>query len=330
MNGSSLNALLTAACAAALLAGCGGSQLPVGGPGGISQSRAIAMHAGRGGSWLRQGAKAKELLYVTSGTVVDVYSYPQGQLDGQLTGFADPYGDCSDPKGDVYVTDYVANVLVEYAHGGTQPIRTLSVPGSGPWSCAVDPSSGDLAVTTAGNSSGAGADVAIYRKANGTPKTYTDRAILSYAYCSYDGVGNLFVDGMPARGYGYDFELAELARRGRSLKAVTLQGGVPWMGGLQWDGQYLAVGQPIRPTIWQYAIGGRFGTATGSTPLTDAYQARQFIVAGHKAIVVNQYYYDRYIVRWDVLVYNYPAGGSATEIVESDEPVESVALSRSP
>jgi hypothetical protein len=38
--------------AATLLAGCGGSQPPIGAPGAMPQSRAIAAHAGRGGSWM--------------------------------------------------------------------------------------------------------------------------------------------------------------------------------------------------------------------------------------------------------------------------------------
>ena len=38
--------------AAALLAGCGGSQPPIGAPGAIPQSRVAASPAERGGSWM--------------------------------------------------------------------------------------------------------------------------------------------------------------------------------------------------------------------------------------------------------------------------------------
>lgn len=273
-------------------------------------------------------AKRQALLYVTNGNV-EVYSFPQGQLEGQLTGFSYAFGDCTDRRGNVYVTDYGANSVVEYAHGGTRPIRSLAVPGEAPWSCAIDPVTGNLAVTAAGNASGSGAALAVYRSAMGNPKTYADREILGYAFCAYDNAGNLFVDGTPAPGYGYNFQLAELARGNKSLKGVALQGGTPWMGALQWDGQDLAVGQPIKPTIWQYAVGGRRGRSIGSTPLTGAYDARQFIIAGKNAIVVNEYYFDKYIVRWNVLVYNYPAGGGDTEdFLESTTPVQSVAISR--
>ena len=270
-----------------------------------------------------------DLLYVTitDGTV-DVYSYPRGELQGQLTGFSTPYGSCTDKKGDVYITDFTRNTVAEYAHGGTSAMRTLAVPGSGAFACAVDRASGDLAVTTAGTVSGDGASLAIYRKAKGKAKTYTERAILSYAFCAYDNAGNLFVDGIPAHGYGYDFELAELSRGSNALEPVNLEYGVSWMGGLQWDGQYLAVGQPVVPHIARYTISGSEGTYAGSTSLYPAYDAVQYILAGKKAIVNNQYYYDRYIVRWDVLVFNYPKGNEKQEILESDVPVGSVALSR--
>jgi hypothetical protein len=36
---------------AALLAGCGGSQLPIGAPGAMSQTSALAMRTERGKSW---------------------------------------------------------------------------------------------------------------------------------------------------------------------------------------------------------------------------------------------------------------------------------------
>ncbi|MGC9991157.1 MAG: hypothetical protein ABSD52_02000 [Candidatus Cybelea sp.] len=304
--------------AAALLAGCA---LYPGEP-------PIAARAELGTLWMAPGTNTKDLLYVTNGTV-SVYSYPQGELEGQLTGFSDAVGDCTDSNGNVYITDYTADTVAEYAHGGTRSIRTLSVPGSGALACAVDPSSGDLAVTTAGNASGTGANVAIFRKAKGKPKTYTYRAILGYSFCAYDNAGNLFVDGTPAQGYGYDYELAELPRLGKSFTPVNLDNGISWAADLQWNGHYLAVGQPVDPNISRYTISAGYGTFVGSTELAGAYDATQFVIAGTKAIVVNLYYYDRYIARWDVLVFNYPAGGYQTqEILESSVPVYSVALSR--
>jgi hypothetical protein len=54
----------SASVAFALLAACGGSQLPIGAPGAMPQSQtsAIATHANRGGSWMlpeRSGKMSK-------------------------------------------------------------------------------------------------------------------------------------------------------------------------------------------------------------------------------------------------------------------------------
>ncbi len=47
---------------AALFAGCGRSQPPISAPGAMPQTSAIAMHAGRGQSWMLPEAKNKDLL----------------------------------------------------------------------------------------------------------------------------------------------------------------------------------------------------------------------------------------------------------------------------
>jgi len=47
-----------------MLAACGGSQTPIGAPGAMPQSRAIATHAQHGGSWMLPEAKGRDLLYV--------------------------------------------------------------------------------------------------------------------------------------------------------------------------------------------------------------------------------------------------------------------------
>ena len=70
-------------CAAvAMLAGCGGSQPPIGTPGAMPQTSALATHADRGTSWMLPDAKSKDLLYVGDIYDVTVYSYPQGKLEG--------------------------------------------------------------------------------------------------------------------------------------------------------------------------------------------------------------------------------------------------------
>lgn len=282
---------------------------------------------------------AKDLLYVVNpgldsqhtGTV-DLYSYPQGVLEQQITSVTYPGGDCSDNKGNVYVTAYEpsGNVLVEFAHGGTQPIRTLSLPGTNPFSCAVDPTTGDLAVTNYGTTAGNGASLLVFRKAKGKPKIYTDSDFLNFAYATYDHAGNLFFDGKYPRGYEQPI-FAELPRGGKSIEKLNLNYTIGWLSAVQWDGKYLAVGQAVKPYIFRFKITGTSGTQVGSTALSDATTAFQFVLDGKHVIVANQFFYDRYFYEWDVLVYDYPQGGNSSGRIAYDiggPPITSIALSR--
>lgn len=309
---------------------------------GAAAFLAIAMMAGCGTSpaslpapnaraWMATDAKAHDLLYVVNGTTVDVFSYPQGVLEGQLAGFSSPYADCSDRNGNIYIGDDEYGALVEYAHGGTEPLREIwpPVPGAFLSNCAVDPKTGNLAVTSYGSDSGFNAYLAVYSKATGPPKTYTNSAFANYAYCTYDGRGNLFVVGKYAKDYGNNAILAELPRGGTSLILMSLNYLTGWLAGVQWDGKYLAVGQSVDPRIARYRISGTSGYFVGLTKLTSAYAIAQFIIAGKQAVVTNLYYYDRYIAKWDALVFDYPAGGNQTaEILNSGSPISSVALSK--
>jgi len=328
--------IISISAAAALLAGCAtlrqaqGDIVGSGGPSMmIPQARSIAPRLDGERSWMLPEAKSDHLLYITNSTKVEVYSYPRGAPVGEITDLTSPYGDCTDKKGNVYITDLSAGTVTEYAHGGTQPIRTLSVPGNGAFECAVDPKSGDLAVTSEGsNGSGVGGDVAIFRNATGTPQVFTSSSFLNYEYCAYDKRGNLFVDGTYPRGYNLPI-LAELPRGASSLTIVNVDYEPGWIAGVQWAGKYLAYGQGVKPKILQFAVNGSSATEVGATPLTDAYWLTQFIIAGKKAIVVNIHFEDRYIYRWDVLVFDYPAGGSETlDVIDSGSTIGSVALSR--
>ena len=98
---------LAMGAASVLLAGCGGSQPPVGVPGAMPQTLAIATHAAHGKSWMLPEAKNQDLLYVsTDNSGVYVYAYPSGKIEGILyEGFASPQGICVDKNGDVFITD---------------------------------------------------------------------------------------------------------------------------------------------------------------------------------------------------------------------------------
>src|ERR1700722_3339045 len=157
--------------AVALLAGCGGSQPPVAAPGAMMRSYSIARRSDRGKSWMAPDAKAiKELLYISDGATDDVfvYDYKTRALVGKLTGFDQPSSQCVDAKGDVWVLSYGNSSITEYAHGGTQLLRTLRIGGEWPTGCSIDPTTGDLAAAALSGT------LDIWRDAKGTPVEFQE------------------------------------------------------------------------------------------------------------------------------------------------------------
>jgi hypothetical protein len=261
---------LSVCAAAAFLAGCGGSQPPIGAPGAMPQSPAVAAHAKHGGSWMLPQAKGDALLYVVgqNPASVFVFSYPSDKLVGMLTHFSQADGECVDRAGNVFITDFGAGDVVEYAHGGNKRIKTLRESGSEPSSCAVDPVTGDLAVTNYPASGSV--SVFIYADAKGKPKYYHDPEI-GYVYsCGYDNKGNLFIVG--------SYPLAELRKNGKTITNLSMKGGtLDFATGIQWDGKYLAVGDnrsrrgELGSTeIARLSVSGSTATIEGHTHLKGA------------------------------------------------------------
>jgi hypothetical protein len=56
---------------------------------------------------------------------------------------------CSDRAGKVFLTNTQDNEIIEYAHGGTQPVQTFFYTSRdfNPYDCSVDPTTNNLAVT---------------------------------------------------------------------------------------------------------------------------------------------------------------------------------------
>jgi DNA-binding beta-propeller fold protein YncE len=317
--------------AVALFAGCGtGSGSPVGAPlnnsaalGGAtmmarpddSQSWMARLDHSR--SWMDPEAKKHDLLYVSDSfpygsNDVYVYSYPKGKLKGQLTGFNEPSGQCVDKAGDVFIANFGASQILEYAHGGTIPINTLADPGYYPLGCSVDPTTGNLAVTNRLSTSFTNGDVAIYPHASGTPTSYTDPNFYYYEFCGYDNHGNLYIDGTTK---GSALVYAELPSGSSSLSELNLDQSIGFPGGVQWDGKHLAIGDQSAAVIYQFAISGSTGTKVGSTPLTGSKDVVQFWIQGKRVIGP-----DAGLA--DVGLYKYPSGGSPTKtIVDLGEPV---------
>jgi hypothetical protein len=296
-----------------MFGGCG-TQTEIGAPPATLQSVVPSERSGGGASWVVPEAKSENLYYVSDVEkgAVYIFSYPQGKLFGKLTGL-DPRGMCADKTGDVWVASsmgYGVGEVVEYAHGGASPIRTLK--NSYPNGCAVDATTGNLAVTEGqGYKHGA---VAVYTMAKGSPKVYRNPAISAAAFCGYDNKGNLFIDGY---GSGLSFVFAELAKGSAKVKQIRFGRTVANPGGVQWDGKYVAVGDYTAGLI--YRTNGASGKVADTVTLDSGVYVEQFWIQGSTIIGPNAQT-DGTVGFW-----HYPAGGFPVKTMKGfDFPVGAV------
>lgn len=306
----------------ALLAGCRGAQ-----SGSIPQSAMKTQ-----GRAHRESGSSGDLIYAATqfsapqGGVL-VLSYPSGTLESTITGLEIPGGLCSDRSGNVFVTDFKAATIVEYAHGGTNPINTLNDPGYFLGGCSVDVMTGSLAVS--GFDDHGHGTVAIYPNAQGTPTIYS--APTDAHYCSYDKQGNLFVDGNESGG-----ELAELRKGGSMFEAISLNQSIKYAGSLQWDGTELALAVPLGAgrqkgptTIYRVKVSGTTGTVVGTTLL---YNGK----TNHNSGVEVQYWLQlRTIIGADgryakIGLWRYPQGGYPTHVIRQDTNGYGITVSVAP
>lgn len=257
-----------------LVAGCSGTQLLAGEAAGRSAIASAAQRA--------------DLLYVSDYETDDVYVYSYatrmrvGLLAGILKHAVYPSGLCSDAQGDVFVPDNGNGSVLEFRHAGTQAIARLSDANEYPYSCAVDPQSGDLAVVNLESFHGGGS-VCVYAGARGKPAKYAYPYVFRYFFAAYDDRGDLFVDG------AYDapslpFVFLELRKGGRALRSVTLEQAFRAPGGVAWDGRALAVGGSTSRAIGRFTIRGSVGKRIGAVELKDAGSLSQFFVAGGELV----------------------------------------------
>jgi len=291
----------------AALAGCGAPQTST--TPFVQRDAPAARAAGQARSWMLPEAKSETLAYIANVYTITIYSYPKGKLVGTLDNFYTPYGECVDATGNVWITDAKFGRIYEYAHGGAKPIRTLKDPGYVPYGCAVDPTTGNLAVANYSDASAREGNLVVYRKAKGYPKSYTGYNFYYYYYLGYDPKGNLFIDGQ--NDYGENVAFGELPKGGHQIKEILLPTTMSGPGGIEWDGQYVAVGDSANSVIYQYAFSGSKATLEGTTPLTGAgLTVGQFGISGSTVVTPNQFFSGS-----AVLVFPYPGGGAATKTI---------------
>lgn len=272
--------------------------------------------------WMLAETSSAALLYASDSTdrVVRVYSYPSGQQVGLLKGFpAEPAGLCSDSSGDVYVTtlgdgsDSNLSYVYEYAHGGTEPIATLSDPGLAK-GCAIDAVTGNLAVSNLPAPYGS---VAVYQDARGEPTTYSDPSFGGFEFCTYDEGGNLFADGGP------EDAIDMLPKGSTAFTEIQLSEDID-SGSIQWWHNRLVIaeieaGARGDQPIFEVRISGDNGIVRGPTLLRSRHGSRptgsvQFWIDGHTIIGPG---HKAGGLNGILEFWKYPKGGLATKVIGS-------------
>jgi DNA-binding beta-propeller fold protein YncE len=257
-------------------------------------------------------AKKLDLLYVSDYETNDVYaySYPQGKLSGVLAGilkkFVLPTGLCADNAGDVFIPDSSNSTVLEYPHGSTHLRKTLLDPGEMPYTCSVDPVTGDLAVVNLESVSGAGG-VSIYAHGRGRPDELKYGFFYRFYFDGYDDKGNLFVDAsydVPSQPFGF----AEVPKGGKSLEAIALNQSFHMPGGVGWDGKHVVVADAKSAVLYRFTITGSSGTKVGSTRLRGARSLAQFIIDSGEVVGAN-------FNGASVGFWQYPAGGMPAKTI---------------
>ncbi|MGB8966975.1 MAG: hypothetical protein WCB99_15170, partial [Candidatus Cybelea sp.] len=238
-----MRATVLAALCGVTLADCGNgiSGTP---PGGTMNERIVTSVArwaapprpDRGPSRISAALKKAKapLLFVSDAATQDVYVFDLSRLKlmATLTGFSQPQGECSDNKGDVWITDTNAKTIYEVSHQGRLE-NELNDSAGYPAACAWDKVTGNLAVMNFFGVSGAQGAVLVYKGGSGSPASYANPSQYYYNFGSYDAKGDLVFDGRDAKG---NFMLSELAKGASSAKTIALNGGTIYYPGMvQWD-----------------------------------------------------------------------------------------------
>jgi len=307
--------VLNATLATALLAGCGA----------LRQDQDALPSSGRAGevahskSWMLPEAKSEDLLYLAdagSPGEVSVYSFPKLKFVGTLYNGYRPFGECVDASGNVYIV--YSDELVEYAHGGSTPVRTIANPvyDGYLWSCSIDANTGNLAVTAPRY--GFGGQVLVFKNASGAPASYNVDGDTFPGYCAYDNHGDLLVLTYPVLGY-YPEMLLQLAPGRTKFRAVHIadkrEGN--WSGGIQWNNGRLVIAGSEDVIRFLFKPMRHRTVRKSSTPLPGSSDLRQFWIQD-KWIVVPS------IGSNSFNVYKYPSGAEVKTIVASGEPIAAV------
>lgn len=299
--------------AAASLAACGGRSatpgtLPQGGaqapgltPNAATMQARVHRASGSSGDLLYVASEFNGILILRYPDLAKVATISVQEVDGN--------GCVDSATGDVYFQTYTTSTgpaLSEYPIGGTTSIGSI-VPPSGYYfgPCAVDPTTGNIAVITRKLGERSAGYIAVYLSATGQRQTHRDPALSSYNSCIYDPSGNLFVVGNGRSSYDPVFARLQKGRRNFINLSTTAYLG---FGPLQWHGKYLISQQYFfkRPlSVYRISISGKQAKGVGTALLRHATQMAWIL--GNTAIAVWSGNHNE----GQVAFYAYPDGGKA-------------------
>ncbi|MBV8067515.1 MAG: hypothetical protein JO113_06035 [Candidatus Eremiobacteraeota bacterium] len=311
---------LAAYVAGAVLSACGGAQPTPAAPAAAAWVDPQLQH-GHPRGWMRADTSSQDLLYISADFdgvgVVYVYTYPSGQLVGELTGFSFPQFECVDSAGDIFIPSVnespTTGTIYEYAHGGATPTRMLRDPGA-PGGCSIDPTTGNLAVANlsdANNPHGNYGSIAVFAGSQSNPQTFYPSGFAPQT-CGYDNQGNLYMS--TGGGNRHDLSgFARLAKGSSSFEPLKLNAKISFAHALpsvQWDGKHMTVSSnqgPIAPLyVYRLKIRGDRATVIGTITLHDSpkenHSGQSWIVG--RLIFGIDYHLGYRVSRWP-----YPQGG---------------------
>ena len=199
----------------------------------------------------------------------------QRKLVGTLAGVERPIGVCSDSSGNVFVTAYYTQDVVEYEHGGTTPIARLPDFGYHPRGCAVIPLADDLAVANTERWTDRAATWQSTPARPANPPTTRRPASIRFRGAPTHDEGDLFANGT---------QLAELRAGSDSLTAISLSVSGD---GLQWDSTNLAMIDAASKALYRISISGPSGTVAGTMRFKGLIfeVGYDFVLTSNKAVV---------------------------------------------
>jgi hypothetical protein len=264
---------------------------------------------------------------------------------------SEPFGGCSDDQGNVYIAHFNGHGsdngdIVEYRGDSNRRLRRLVDPGNVPFSCAVDPKTGDIAVANleVAATSGGGGSVFVYPGGRGPGIRFSDLpssggVLQAIYFVAYDGAGKLYADGSVAKCLSFTWcappfdahvdMMPSCCSQHSAFVPVTLKShplvGIQYPGALIWDGKHLVVGdREATPgvsgpnCVSSQGCAALYVTAEGGSPsaptLTDhglslfnsSQQAWGVAISDGRSVVPNMFGNAPYAAE----VYKYPAGGN--------------------